>query len=549
MRGIFIPDWLVTLCTAIGAIVLGLWCAALPVLAVSAIVRSRKRGRRRAGAAQPKAAPIVPAAVPFPAPVMMPSMPPPPAPVPPVPLPYVQAFTVPSIPPPEPEDTSFAFTLEELRAQFLSQNPKPPKREAPVAPRAFSVPSIPLSEPEYTAAQWVVVEPSALTLEELQAQFLSQNPKPPKREALSLDDLTKLAPKAPIVRYTDPVPPPAEERPPYGAYRSRPPISYEALPEDPIAAEAYARQMAADRRLLERLQDPAQAAVCGDQPEDWNAAEAYARHLAKKQQRESIPRIPPRVLRPAEPPKSAPQPLEPKPKTTKPKKPKKQAAGDVYAFHDTEESLIWANYCLITGNSPNDTFRDKGLRGEYLAYKELYKLPGNPRFLFNMLVPKGDGDTTEIDVLMLHESGLYVIESKNYSGSIYGRDSQTYWTQVLSKQHKYRFYSPVKQNEGHIKWLKAFLNKPDLPYHSLVVFGNCNLKNLHIEKGLATVVKRDALYQTVQEIAARTGPRIPQDWLDGIYDSLYPHTQTTRAQRQAHVDRLSVGRGGASRSA
>jgi hypothetical protein len=76
---------------------------------------------------------------------------------------------------------------------------------------------------------------------------------------------------------------------------------------------------------------------------------------------------------------------------------------------------------------------EKGKSGEYLVYKVLqnYEKDG-AKFLFNCYLPKNNNnDTTEIDVIMIHNSGIYVFESKNYSGWIFGSEHQQKWTQTL----------------------------------------------------------------------------------------------------------------------
>ena len=63
-------------------------------------------------------------------------------------------------------------------------------------------------------------------------------------------------------------------------------------------------------------------------------------------------------------------------------------------------------------------------------------------------MPRDDGETTEIDVLMLHTSGIYVFESKNYSGWIFGDEKSKTWTQTLPngrgrRAQKERFLNPI----------------------------------------------------------------------------------------------------------
>lgn len=49
----------------------------------------------------------------------------------------------------------------------------------------------------------------------------------------------------------------------------------------------------------------------------------------------------------------------------------------------------------------------------------------------NCYIPKTDGTTAEIDIIMVHPTGVYVFESKNYSGYIFGSLNQKMWTQTL----------------------------------------------------------------------------------------------------------------------
>ena len=72
---------------------------------------------------------------------------------------------------------------------------------------------------------------------------------------------------------------------------------------------------------------------------------------------------------------------------------------------------------------------DKGHFGEYLIDYALNRAPGYAQKLCNVYLPY-KGRTSEIDVIMLHETGIYVFESKNYSGWIFGDEKGQYWTQT-----------------------------------------------------------------------------------------------------------------------
>ena len=116
------------------------------------------------------------------------------------------------------------------------------------------------------------------------------------------------------------------------------------------------------------------------------------------------------------------------------------------------------------------------------------------KFLFNVYIPKGNGETTEIDVLMICSKGIFVFESKNYSGWIFGSESQKNWYQTLpagrGKSHKEHFYNPIMQNHSHIKNLKYLLDE-QFPIRSIIVFSDrCTLKSVQIKSNDISVINR-----------------------------------------------------------
>ena len=88
-------------------------------------------------------------------------------------------------------------------------------------------------------------------------------------------------------------------------------------------------------------------------------------------------------------------------------------------------NYVKSSYYMVTKTSPIQLYFDKGKLGEYFTYRHLRSAEKNgAKFLFNIYIPKGEEETTEIDVLMIHTKGLFVFESKNYSGWIFGSENQ-----------------------------------------------------------------------------------------------------------------------------
>lgn len=93
----------------------------------------------------------------------------------------------------------------------------------------------------------------------------------------------------------------------------------------------------------------------------------------------------------------------------------------------------------------------------------------------DLIIPSRSG-TTQIDHIYVSVFGIFVIETKNYTGWIFGSEKQSKWTQVVYKQKHY-FQNPLHQNYAHIKALSELLQLPEEKFHSMVVFlGDCELK-------------------------------------------------------------------------
>ena len=99
----------------------------------------------------------------------------------------------------------------------------------------------------------------------------------------------------------------------------------------------------------------------------------------------------------------------------------------------------------------------------------------------NVYLPKEDGTTTEIDLIMITATGIYVFESKNYSGWIFGDENTKFWTQSLKGGKKYRFYNPIWQNKKHISVLKKHLRLDNNVFRSYIIFSErCELKKMFV---------------------------------------------------------------------
>jgi restriction system protein len=81
--------------------------------------------------------------------------------------------------------------------------------------------------------------------------------------------------------------------------------------------------------------------------------------------------------------------------------------------------------------------------------------------------------TTQIDHIIVSKYGIFVVETKNMKGWIFGSENQKQWTQQIFK-HKVKFQNPLHQNYKHVKTLEALLpiehNANTAAIFSIIIF-------------------------------------------------------------------------------
>ena len=97
-----------------------------------------------------------------------------------------------------------------------------------------------------------------------------------------------------------------------------------------------------------------------------------------------------------------------------------------------------------------------GSFGERLTEFYASTFPG--AYVLRDVLIDGSGDhKSQIDVLVIGNKGIYVVEVKTYSDAkIYGNTNNSTWY-YYSYGKKYDIYSPLKQNQKHVQYLKNFL--------------------------------------------------------------------------------------------
>lgn len=96
---------------------------------------------------------------------------------------------------------------------------------------------------------------------------------------------------------------------------------------------------------------------------------------------------------------------------------------------------------------------------------------------FNNVFIQGKKGTTQIDHIIVSKYGVFVVETKERSGWIFGSKNDSQWTQSFFGNKKVRFQNPLRQNYLHTESLAEFLGIERNKIHSLIVFwGDCEFK-------------------------------------------------------------------------
>jgi predicted RNA-binding Zn-ribbon protein involved in translation (DUF1610 family) len=97
------------------------------------------------------------------------------------------------------------------------------------------------------------------------------------------------------------------------------------------------------------------------------------------------------------------------------------------------------------------------------------------RRFHDVIIPTKNG-TTQIDHLLVSPYGVFIVETKNIKGWIFGSEDQSKWTQSLYRK-KYSFQNPIRQTFRQKKVLSEYLNLDESIIHTVIYFvGDCKFK-------------------------------------------------------------------------
>lgn len=163
------------------------------------------------------------------------------------------------------------------------------------------------------------------------------------------------------------------------------------------------------------------------------------------------------------------------------------------------------------------------LKGEFVVLKNIY-LPIK-------------GKTTEVDLLLIHEKGLFVFEVKNYSGFIFGDLEQLKWTQRLQNGKRYSFYNPIRQNKTHIQALAEYLGLQEEDFFSYIVFSErCTLKKVPENQERMAILRRVHLLKHLRKYLKKATTIYTKEEIESLAQKLQAVINISEEEKQKHID-------------
>ncbi|MED1203284.1 nuclease-related domain-containing protein [Heyndrickxia acidicola] len=187
-----------------------------------------------------------------------------------------------------------------------------------------------------------------------------------------------------------------------------------------------------------------------------------------------------------------------------------------------------------------------GELGEYKINIQLDQLPRECRYISDVLLanPKSKSGYSQIDHVILTPYGVFVIEAKNYTGTIYGARDRAKW----SVNGKFPMNNPFHQNFGHIQAIRTLLDIQSSNMISMISFTRrCTFK---VDRELRNIQSNDLiLYDTeltefitrklnVLRLQLKT-PIFTDGKVQDMYKVLKEQNITDKKVRELHIEKIN----------
>ncbi|WP_244835420.1 nuclease-related domain-containing protein [Clostridium sp. BJN0001] len=176
-----------------------------------------------------------------------------------------------------------------------------------------------------------------------------------------------------------------------------------------------------------------------------------------------------------------------------------------------------------------------GKNGENEVNKIISKNLNRNFYILKDILLNHNEKTSQIDHIIISKKGIFVIETKNYSGKIIANKDKKYWTQFV-KGEKHFFFNPILQNEGHIRMLKNILKYKygrNINIYSVVVFTNrSKVENIDF---LDSVIYINQLIKFIKNKKCSRKDMISKDDMNYLKDLILENNIKDKKIRNKHI--------------
>lgn len=157
--------------------------------------------------------------------------------------------------------------------------------------------------------------------------------------------------------------------------------------------------------------------------------------------------------------------------------------------------------------------------------------------VYNDLTLPTRGGTTQIDHVVLSRFGVFVIETKNMQGWIFGNAEQAQWTQVIYGK-KTKIPNPLRQNFKHVKAVQELTAIHGEHVHNVVAFVGSAVPKSSMPLEVSWSAK-----ELTDSIRTRRRIVLGEEQIDTITALLsVDSVQSTKEVKRAHIRSLKENR-------
>ncbi len=186
---------------------------------------------------------------------------------------------------------------------------------------------------------------------------------------------------------------------------------------------------------------------------------------------------------------------------------------------------------------------NKGVEGEIRVALDIATLDRTKYHAVHNVTVMLDDGTTQIDHVVISKYGIFVVETKNYFGWIFGKEREPKWTRSANGRTD-KFQNPIRQNVRHIKSLSELLSVEEYLFHSVIAFcGDSEFKTPMpanvLNTGYADYIrsKKIALFSEIE--ASTLAEKLKSSMLERSDETDRIHLESLR-QRHANKETINA---------